>query len=130
MSNIQTSGTSQLQRLQELQAQNNNAKKRSNLTAFNDLVGVYLGFESKEYFPKLKDANGKKIKDEKGLDKRSEKSSGYLYRFSEFSTSKMIMIVLPEKLNLKLLSAYKLSGLGFDSFASYFLEEDTKIANF
>ena len=72
------------------------------MTAFNDLVGVYVGASAREHFPKLKDENGKTVKDDKGRDKRSDTSDGYTHVFSEFGTSKMIQIVLPKNITCNL----------------------------
>lgn len=128
----QSAGTSQLQRLKALQEANKNKSQTSNMTAFSDLVGVYLGTPARQHFPKLKDENGKAIKDEKGRDQRSEKSDGFTHVFSEFGTSKMIQIVLPKECNLQLMGAYKLNGLGYDisSGNMYFIESNSRIESY
>lgn len=87
---IQSTGASQLQRLKAMQEESKAKAKMSNMTAFNDLIGVYVGAPAREHFPKLKDGNGKVVKDEKGRDQRSDTSDGYTHVFSEFGTSKMI----------------------------------------
>ena len=103
MSNTQSqiAGMGQLQRLKALQEESKAKAQTSNMTAFNDLVGVYVGASAREHFPKLKDENGKTVKDDKGRDKRSDTSDGYTHVFSEFGTSKMIQIVLPKEYNLQ-----------------------------
>lgn len=134
MSNNQTqqAGLSQLQRLKALKETNKVKAQTANMTAFRDLIGVYVGTPCREHFPKLKDENGKVIKDEKGRDQRSEASDGVTHVFSEFGTSKMIQIVLPKEYNLQLMGAYKLGGLGYDisSGNMNFLEKDTSITNY
>lgn len=133
MSNTQSqiAGMSQLQRLKALQEESKAKAQTSNMTAFNDLVGVYVGASAREHFPKLKDENGKAVKDDKGRDKRSDTSDGYTHVFSEFGTSKMIQIVLPKEYKLQLMTAYKLGGLGYDIKGSmFFIEKDGTIANY
>lgn len=134
MSNNQTqpAGLSQLQRLKDLQQSNKAKAQTANMTALRDLVGVYVGTPSREHFPKLKDENGKVIKDSKGRDQRSETSDGFTHTLSEFGTSKIIKIVLPKECNLQLMAAYKLGGLGYDiaSGNMYFIERDASIANY
>lgn len=133
MSDTQTqpAGLSQLQRLKALQEESKAKAQTSNMTAFSDLVGVYIGTPSREHFPKLKDENGKTIKDSKGRDKRSDTSDGYTHVFSEFGTSKMIQIVLPKEYNLQLMTAYKVGGLGYDIKGSmFFIEKDGTISNY
>ena len=127
----QSAGMSQLQRLKALQEESKVKAQMSNMTVFNDLVGVYVGTPAREHFPKIKDENGKAVKDEKGRDKRSDTSDGYTHTLSEFGTSKMIQIVLPKEFNLQLMNAYKLGGLGYDIKGSlYFIEKDGTIANY
>ena len=133
MSNTQTqsAGLSQLQRLKALQEESKAKAQTANMTAFQDLVGVYVGTPSREHFPKLKDENGKVIKDDKGRDQRSDTSDGYTHVFSEFGTSKMIQIVLPKEYQLQLMGAYKLGGLGYDIKGSmFFIEKDGTISNY
>lgn len=133
MSNTQSqsAGMSQLQRLKALQEESRVKAQTSNMTAFKDLIGVYVGALAREHFPKLKDENGRGVKDEKGRDKRSDTSDGYTHVFSEFGTSKMIQIVLPKRYDLQLMTAYKLSGLGYDIKGSmFFIEKDGTIANY
>ena len=56
MSNTQSqiAGMGQLQRLKALQEESKAKAQTSNMTAFNDLVGVYVGASAREHFPKLK----------------------------------------------------------------------------
>ena len=94
-------------------------------------MGVYIGTPAREHFPKIKDDNGKAVKDDKGRDLRSETSDGFTHVFSEFGTSKMIQIVLPKEYALQLMNAYKLGGLGYDIKGSmFFIEKDGTIANY
>lgn len=133
MSNIstQSSGASQFQRLKALQEKSNAKAQTSNMTVFADLVGVYVGTPAREHFPKIKDENGKVVKDEKGRDKRSDRSDGYTHTLSEFGTSKMIQVILPKEYNLQLMTAYKVGGLGYDIKGSmFFIEKDGTIANY
>lgn len=57
---------------------------------------------------------------------------GGLIRFFEFATCKTIKIVLPQRVNVQLMGAYKLGGLGYDikSGNMYFIEKDTTITNY
>lgn len=134
MSQEQTNsaGMSQLQRLKALQEENKAKSQKTNMTAFNELVGIYVGTPTRPHYPKLRDENGKVIKDEKGRDKRSDENDGYTHVFAEFGTAKMIQIVLPKEYNLNITSAYALSGLGYDIASSnmFFIEKDGTIANY
>ena len=67
---------------------NNANHKKSNLTRFDGLVVVNVGVKPTEHFPKLKDSEGNKVKDENGKDKRSDVSDGWTYTFAEFGTAK------------------------------------------
>lgn len=129
-----TNGLTQLQKLQALQAQNKAQVKASSMTQI-DVVGIYLGTEPTEHFPKLLDSNGNKIQEEKNgrkVDKRSDISDGWTYTFAEFGTCKKIQIVLPKRVSVNLMTAYKIGGLGYDikSGNMYFIEKDTIIVNY
>lgn len=134
MSNTQnqSTGLSQLQKLQALQLKNKAQVKISNMEKFENIVAVYLGTEPTEHFPKLYDDNGNKVKDEKGNDKRSKVSDGWTYTFAEFQTCKKVKIVLPKRIDFKLLSVFNVSGLGYDikSADMYFIEKDGTIENY
>ena len=63
MSNTtQPAGMSQLQRLKALQEESKAKAQTSNMTAFSDLVGVYIGTPAREHFPKSKMIMGKRSK--------------------------------------------------------------------
>lgn len=128
----QSTEMSQLQRLKKLQKSNKTKAQTANMTAFEDLVAIYVGASIKEHFPKLRDDSGKVIKDEKGRDMRAEKRDGFTHVFSQFGTSKMIQIVLPREMDVQINSAYLLSGLGYDIKTGnmIFIEKDGKIANY
>ena len=105
------------------------------MTKLENIVGVYRGTEPAEHFPKLLDANGNKIQDEKNgrkVDKLSETSDCWTYTFAVFNTCKKVQIVLEKRINLKLIKAYKLGGLGYDikSGNMYFIEKDPTIPNY
>ena len=109
--NTNSAGMSQLQRLKALQEENKAKSQKANMTAFNNLIGVYVGTPAREHFPKIKDEN--------------------THTFSEFGTSKMIQIVLPKEYNLQLMSAYKLSGLGYDIKGSmFYIEQNGTISSY
>ena len=125
----------QLQKLQALQSESKEKSKQANMSRFENIVGVYLGTEPKEHFPKLLDTNGKKLQEEKNgrtIDKRSDKSDGWTYTFSQFGTCKKIMIVLSNRLDVRLMEAYQLSGLGYDikGVDMFFIEKDSNIIKF
>ena len=125
----------QLQKLQALQSESKEKSKKANMSRFENIVGIYLGTEPKEHFPKLLDTNGKKLQEEKNgrkVDKRSETSDGWTYTFAEFSTCKTIQIVLSKRVNVQLMAPYKLGGWGYDikSGNIYFIEKDTTISNY
>lgn len=88
--------------------------------ATNPLIVAYLGAEAREHFPKLE--NGE----------RDKNSDGWTFTFSEIGTSKIVKIVLKNKVSPELLSAYQLAGLGYDIKQSsmIFIDEDAKIANY
>ena len=105
----------------------------SNKQMFKRIV-VALGPATKpvEHYPKLKDENGKTVKDEKGNDKRSDKSDGFMFTFSDFKTSRMVKVVLDKKYDVKVMQAYIISGLGYDLRGAGFvyLDENCTIKNY
>ena len=88
----QTTGTSQLQRLQALQAKNKEQAQKSAMTVFNGLVGVYVGTPAKEHYPKLKDENGNNVKDENGRDKRSDKKWKHVFYRERNAYRKLLIL--------------------------------------
>ena len=98
-----------LGKLQRLQEQRQSQK--SNLTRFDGLVVVNVGVKPTEHFPKLKDSEGNKVKDENGKDKRSDVSDGWTYTFAEFGGGQ---VVIPKLYELELLQPYQVSGYGYD----------------
>lgn len=121
----------QLKILQNYKQQALLQQSKSNMTYFDSLVGIYLGVPVEEYYPKLKDHKGDTIKDEKGRDKRDTVLAGYKLVFSEYLTSKKIMVVVkdyPTEDMLQDLVAVRISGKGYDIKGSmYYLVEDTEI---
>lgn len=115
---------SQIEKLQNLQK-----RKQNNLSHFSGLVVVNVGVEPKKHYPKLKDSSGNRIKDEKGVDKRSETADGWTYTFVEFGTAKTVKIVLPKLVDINLLTVYQVAGYGYDirSAGMIFIEQDSKI---
>ena len=63
-----------------------------------------VGVKPTEHFPKLKDSEGNKVKDENGKDKRSDVSDGWTYTFAEFGTAKVVKVVIPKLYELELCS--------------------------
>lgn len=120
---------SQLEKLQALQAQNQQTK---NLQLFKQIIAVHVGVKPKEHFPKKLDENGNKIKDEKGADLRSETSDGWTHTLVEFGTGKLVKVVLSEYHDLELLKAYQVAGLGYDirSGNMFFIEQKGQIAEY
>ena len=120
---------SQLEKLKALQESQN---KTANLSVFDNIVVIYLGVKPTQHFPKLKDKFGNNLKDESGKDKRSEVSDGYTYTFSQFGTSKIVKIVLPQERDFELLGSYKAVGLGYDikSANMMFIEQRAQIAKY
>lgn len=103
--------------------------KRDNMVDIA-VVAVYLGAEPRLYFPKLKDSEGKNIKDENGRDKRAEKATGYTYTLSQYGTSKVVKVVLPDLQELEPLSAWAVTGRGFDMPGMYFIEQGGDIVEY
>lgn len=104
-------------------------KKRSSKQILSAIV-VYLGTDATQHFPKVKDAQGKTVKDDSGSDLRSETSDGWTYTFSEVGTSKVVKVVYPKKLDVTMLTAYQVSGFGY-SIASgnmLYIDEAVKIS--
>ena len=117
-----------LMKLAKLKAQT------SKMQNFNGLIGVYLGVEPKKHYPKMVDSSGNKIKETvngRERDKRSAVSDGYQYSFNELGTGKIILVVVPERINVELLSPYSISGLGYDISKSmmYFVEKNGTISS-
>lgn len=101
-------------------------KKRSSKQILSAVV-IYLGADITQHFPKLKDENGKTVKDEEGKDKRSETFDGFTHTFSEVGTSKVVKIVCPKKLNLEMLTAYQVSGFGYSMGSMLYIDEGSKV---
>lgn len=119
----------QLDRLQKLAKEQS---KSNNMTAFSGLVLIDVGCQPIEHFPKLQDKNGKKLVDSDGHIQHSEHSDGWTYTFSQFGTARMVKVVLPQQVELKLLQPYQLSGLGYDirNANMIYLEKDIRISNY
>jgi len=120
---------SQLARLKALEEK---GVQTSGKSVFNGLVVCNLGVKEKEHYPKLKNTDGTVKKDADGNTMHSEQSDGWLYTFSEFGTCHKVMIVLPKKFNLELMTAYSVSGLGYFMRSSnmIYIDENAKIANY
>lgn len=104
---------------------------KGNKQAFKNIV-IKLGVKPTEHFPKLKDKDGKTIKDEDGNDKRSETRDGYTYTFSDFKTSRIVKVVLDKLYEIKPMEAYVVSGLGYDirDGNMIFIDEDAKLMSY
>lgn len=109
--------------LQQQQSQSTTSKQKFTLNA------MYLGAPSKVHYPKLKDENGKNLKDSDGNSMVSEVSDGDTYTFSEIGTSKVLKVVHIPGLLLVPGGVYELKGLGYDMRSSnmIFIDEDTSI---
>lgn len=104
-------------------------KKRSSKQILSAIV-VYLGTDATQHFPKVKDAQGKTVKDDAGNDVRSDESDGWTFTFSEVGTSKVVKVVYPKKVDVQMMTAYQVSGFGY-SIASgnmLFIDEGVKIS--
>lgn len=101
---------------------------KGNKQAFKNIV-IKLGVKPVQHFPKLRDKDGKAVKDEDGNDRRSENSDGYTYTFSDFETSRIVKVVLNKLYDVKPMEAYIVSGLGYDirSGNMIFIDEDVKL---
>ena len=118
--------------LTKLKALEQKGIQSTSKTAFNGLVVCTVGAPVKEHFPKVKLADGSTKKDTEGNDIRADKSDGYTYTFTQFGTATKVMAVLPKKFNLDLLSAYKLSGLGYQMRSAnlIFIDENVTLTNY
>lgn len=103
-------------------------KKRSSKQILSAIV-VYLGADPTQHFPKVKDENGKVVKDDEGKDTRSETSDGWTYTFSEVGTSKVVKVVYPKRVDVKMMTAYQVSGFGYSIISGnmLFIDEGSKI---
>lgn len=102
-----------------------NASSKSSGLKFLEVGYVaYLGATPKEYFPKLKDKYGSKLKSEDGKDLRADQSSGYQVSFATIGDNPKIVSAVFSDLNnldLKALNVYQLSGYGYDIRKSNFV---------
>ena len=114
--------------LAKLQALEKRGIQGGSKTSFRDLVVCNVGAPVKKHYPKLR-VNGVVQKDADGNDARSQQSDGFTYTFSQFGTANKVMAVLPTKYNLDLLTAYKLSGLGYQMRQAnmLYLDENVKL---
>lgn len=119
----------QLARLQVLQDKGVRSNTR---VSFENLVCVAVGVEPVQHFPKLKDSEGKNIKDADGNDRRSDKSDGWQYTFSEFGTASVVKVVLAKDYKMQPLSVYKISGLGYDMRQANmkYIDKNARIASY
>lgn len=103
-------------------------KKRSSKQILSAVV-IYLGADVTEHFPKVKDEQGKPVKDDKGKELRSNTSDGWTHTFSEVGTSKVVKVVYPKKLKLDIMTAYQASGFGYSISSGnlVFIDEGAKI---
>ncbi len=108
-----------------------NKDNRGNKQAFKNVV-IMLGVKPVEHFPKLKDKDGKTIKDEEGNDKRSETRDGYTYTFSDFESCRVVKVVLDKLYDIKIMNAYLVSGYGYDIRSSnmIFIDEDIRLQEY
>ena len=102
-----------------------NASSKSSGLKFLEVGYVaYLGSSPKEYFPKLKDKFGNKVKDDSGKDLRADQSTGFIVSFATIGDNpKVVSAVFPtlDSIDLQPLSVYQLSGYGYDIRQSNFL---------
>lgn len=104
--------------------QQNLSSKNSGLKLIEVGYVAYLGSTPKEYFPKLKDKFGNKIKDEDGKDLRDDKPSGYQVSFATIGDNpRIVSAIFPtlDSIDLQPLAVYQLSGYGYDIRQSNFI---------
>lgn len=118
--------------LAKLKALEQKGVQSNNKTSFHDLVVCTVGAPVKEHFPKVKLADGSTKKDSEGNDVRAEKSDGFTFTFTQFGTATKVMAVLPKNYNLELLSAFKLSGLGYQMRNAnlIYIDENVSLSNY
>lgn len=119
----------QLARLQALQ---NKGVRNTTRVSFERLVCVAMGVKPVQHFPKLKDSEGKNIKDSDGNDRRSDKPDGWQYTLSEFGTGSVVKVILAKDYSMKPLSVFVVSGLGYDMRQANmkYLDKNTSIASY
>lgn len=108
-------------------------KKSVNLTEFRDITGVYLGASDvpKEYFATVKDpVTGAGLKDASGKALKESTSSGYVYIFSEYPTSRQVRVVLKDKIIVKDFDIYQINGKGYKLDGFDYLVEETKVVKY
>ncbi|MCP9331720.1 hypothetical protein [Lactobacillus kefiranofaciens] len=120
------------EQLNKLKALEQKGTQTTSKMVFHDLVVCTVGAPVKEHFPKVKLADGSTKKDVDGNDVRSAKSDGFMYTFSQFGTATKIMAVIPKKYTLELLTAYKVSGLGYQMRQAnmIYLDENVQLTAF
>lgn len=102
-----------IEQINRIHALEKNGSTSSNKTIFENLHVCYLDVPTKEHFPKVKNADGSKKKDENGNDLRSDQSDGFVCTFSEIGTSQVVKVVLPKNYKLELDQFYSVSGRGY-----------------
>ncbi|MGZ0157598.1 hypothetical protein ACXJQ9_10355 (plasmid) [Lactobacillus johnsonii] len=115
----------------KLQALENEDKQDTGKMAFRDLIVCHVGVPVKEHFPKVK-KDGVTQKNDDGSDVRSKESDGFMYTFSQFGTATKVMVIIPKKYTLELLTAYKVSGLGYQMRQAnmIYLDENVHLNSF
>lgn len=118
--------------LAKLQALQKKGVSSNNRVSFENLVCVSMGVEPVEHFPKLKDPEGKNLKDADGNDRRADKSDGWQYTFSQFGTASVVKVILAKDYNMKPLSVFVINGLGYDMRQANmkFIDKNATIANY
>lgn len=102
----------------------NSTSKNSGLKFLEVGYVAYLGATPREFFPKLKDKFGNKLKSEDGKDLRADQPSGYMVSFATIGDNPKIVSAVfsdVESLDLKPLAVYQLSGYGYDIRQSNFV---------
>ena len=96
-------------------------------TKFENILVAYLGAPIKEHYPNEKNPDGSTKKDSKGNSIKSEKSDGFSCYYSEYGTSRKVMIVTPEKPNPELGNSYIANGSGYDLRSSNLAILDSEV---
>lgn len=106
--------------------------KKSNKTFFQDLIVCNLGVKPKEHYPKIKNLDGSSKKDSEGQDVRAKEPDGWIYTFAEFGTCTKVIAIISKSVDLELMAAYKLSGLGYAMRSSnmIFVDEQVLLSNY
>lgn len=114
---------------QKLLEEKKKQEKQGSLKPFNSTV-IDTGVPVREHFPNLRGADGKVLKDERGYNKKGDKSDGFMYTLAVFGQPQFVRVVLSKKIELTPAKPYKVSGFGYDMGPNFYIEQEARLTSY